>query len=141
MAWTTSFPVRFPDVDWARVVYFPRFLDYCHRAFEDFFGAQLNVSYADVLQQMKLGFPIVHADADFRSPLRFGDTARIVMEVVRISDRSISTRYRFFVGDGIDECACVTLVQASIDTATFKPTTIPAEVRRCFEQHLVETPK
>ena len=37
MAHTHRLTVRFDEVDYARVVYFPRILEYCHRVFEAFY--------------------------------------------------------------------------------------------------------
>ena len=39
MSYESRQPVRFSDIDRAGIVYYPRFFDYWHRAFEDFFAA------------------------------------------------------------------------------------------------------
>jgi YbgC/YbaW family acyl-CoA thioester hydrolase len=137
VAWTNLIAVRFPDVDWARVVYFARFFDYSHRTFEDFFGAEVGLPYSELLQHRKLGFPIVHTEADFRSPLRFGDTARMVLEVLRVTDRSVTTRYSIYRGDSEALCARLILVQAAVDCDGFKPAVIPRDIKEVFERHLV----
>src|SRR3954453_22256147 len=110
MAFTKKIPVRFEDVDFARVVFFPRLFAYCHQAFEDFFGAAVGISYAQMLQKRKVGYPSVHAEADFKHPLRFGDTARIVMETIKLSSKSITSRYRIYLGDSKTLCAEVEIV-------------------------------
>ena len=80
MAFTKKIPVRFDHVDFARVVYFPNLFGYCHQVLEDFLDAAVGIPYAQMLQQRKIGFPSVHAEANFKHPLRFGDVARISME-------------------------------------------------------------
>ena len=136
MAFTKSIPVRFEDVDFARVVFFPRIFNYCHQVFEDFFGAAVGVSYAQMLQKRKIGYPSVHAEADFKHPLRFGDTARIVMETIKLSSKSITSRYRIYLGDSRTLCAEVEIVTVPIDMDSFKARQVPEDVRVAFLNHL-----
>jgi 4-hydroxybenzoyl-CoA thioesterase len=125
-------PVRFPDVDFARVVYYPRFFDYCHRVFEDFFADEVKVPYPQMLQQRKVGYPSVHAEANFSAPLRFGDTARIEMTTVKVGQSSITMRYRVLNGAAL--CAELEIVSASIDMDKFVGVPVPDDVRAAFER-------
>ncbi len=136
MAYTQRINVRFDDVDFARVVYFPRLFGYCHEVFEDFFASEVGISYPDMLQKRKVGFPTVHARADFKSPLRFGDVARVVMDTAKLSQRSITNRYRLFLNETQKLCAEVEIVTVSIDMDGFKATDIPEDVRAAFSRHL-----
>ena len=132
MPFVRELPVRFPDVDFARVVYYPRFFDYCHQVFEDFFGAEVGVPYARMLQERKVGYPSVHASADFTSPLRFGDVVRIEMATESVGEKSINCRYRLFRQDVA--CAELKIVCVSIDMDTFKGVKVPDDVRAAFER-------
>jgi 4-hydroxybenzoyl-CoA thioesterase len=125
-------PVRFPDVDFARVVYYPRFFDFCHQVFEDFFAAEVGVPYAHMLQQRKVGYPSVHASADFKFPLRFGDVVRIEMTTDSVGERSITSRYRFFLQSTL--CAELKVVTAPIDLERFTGMKVPDDVRAAFER-------
>ena len=46
----TEIKVRFADVDDARVVYYPQYLDYCHVAFEDWIEAAFGKPYAEIFR-------------------------------------------------------------------------------------------
>ena len=138
MAFTARLPVRFADIDWARVVYFARYFDFAHRAFEDFFNEHAKLPYAQVLADRQLGFPIVHSGADFFAPLRLGDTARVVMEVTRLTRRSVTSRFTVFRGEGDARCAVIELKQAAIDIATFEGIEMPADVHALFVPHLID---
>jgi 4-hydroxybenzoyl-CoA thioesterase len=127
-------PVRFPDVDFARVVYYPRFFDYTHQVFEDFFAMELGVPYARMLQERKIGFPSVHCEADFKSPLRFGDVVRIELSTDAVGERSITSRYRFSVRG--TPCAELKVVTATIDLERFTGVKVPDDVRAAFERFL-----
>lgn len=137
MAFTSRVRVRFPDIDWARVVYFARFFDFAHRTFEDFFNEGSKLPYATVLSERKLGFPIVSSQAEFFAPLRLGDTARIVMEVIKLSRRSVTSRFTLYRGETDERCALITIKQAAIDTTTFQGCEISDEVHALFSAHLV----
>ncbi|MGB0679212.1 MAG: acyl-CoA thioesterase, partial [Polyangiales bacterium] len=65
MAFVTDIPVHFADVDHAQVVYYPRFFDFFHRAFEAFLRAQGH-SLRHIIDVDGVGLPVVHAEADYR---------------------------------------------------------------------------
>jgi 4-hydroxybenzoyl-CoA thioesterase len=133
-------PVRFPDVDYARVVYYPRFFDYCHQVMEDFFRDEVKVSYVEMLTTRKVGFPSVHAEADFSKPLRFGDEARIVMESTKVGQGSVHLRFTLFNGDATEKAAVVKVVVASVNMDTFTGVPMPDDVKQAFERHRAAAP-
>ncbi len=136
MAYIQRVKVRFDHVDYARIVYYPRLFGYCHIVFEDFFANEAGISYADMLQKRRIGFPIVSAKADFRSPLRFGDVCRIAMEAIHIGTRSLGTRYRLYLNETDRLCAQIDVTAAAINMDDFTPMDLPDDLRRVFGKHL-----
>jgi 4-hydroxybenzoyl-CoA thioesterase len=95
MAFVFTTPVRFADVDHAGIVYYPRFFHLFHLAFEELFRQRMGPrAYLDLLDRRRIGFPAVRAEADYREPLRFGDTADVALTVARLGRRSITFRYQ-----------------------------------------------
>ena len=93
-AFVYSMPVRFADIDHAGIVYYPRFFDYFHQTFEQWWIAKKGPrAYADLLNRDRIGLPAVSAHCEYRSPLRFGDTATVTMGITRLSKRSATFRY------------------------------------------------
>jgi 4-hydroxybenzoyl-CoA thioesterase len=137
VAFWRDIEVRFPDVDYARVVYYPRFFDFAHRVFEDFFTAEVGVPYARMLVDQNVGFPTVHCEADFKSPLRFGDQARLELGCLKASERSIGLQYRVFRVEGLVHCATLKVVTVPVALDTFTPAPMPPEVRAAFLRHPV----
>lgn len=135
MAYTQDLPVRFQDVDFARVVFYPKLFDYCHRVFEDFFAREVGIPYAQMLSVHKVGFPTVHAEADFSAPLRFGDTCHVVMGMKAMSQRSITCGYRFYRGASGVLCTTLTIVTAAVNMDTFTATEVPEGVRQAMGRH------
>ena len=61
--------VRFGDVDPAGIVYFPRIFDYLHGAFEELWEVHVGARYYHLLLEQRIGFPLVHSEVEFKSPL------------------------------------------------------------------------
>ena len=128
--------VRFADVDAAGIVYYPRLLDYCHLAFEDFFEHAGDRPYSYWIQDERLGFPTVHLDVDFLRPVEYGCPLTVTARVERIGTRSVTFRFEGVLGDGgVAFRAEVTKVCVGMDTGRSQE--IPPELRDLFATHLV----
>ncbi len=124
--------VRFGDIDGAGIVYYPRFFNFFHVAFEEFFGRVAGVRYEDVLYQERVGFPIVHVETDFSVPLRHGDTIDVAMTAVRIGRSSFTCRYRV-LRDGV-LCARADITSATVDLDTMKSIPLPERYREALSK-------
>lgn len=122
-------PVRFADVDRAGILYYPRFLNYFHVAFEEFFDARLGLPYADLIQRDRVGFPMVHLEVDFKAPLPYGDAARVALRPTRLGKSSIDFSYevRSRNRGAVTTTARATVVTVHLDT--FGAVPIPAGIR------------
>ena len=137
MAFVFSTPVRFSDVDHAGIVYYPRFFHYFHLAFEELFRVRMGPrAYVELLDRDRIGFPAVRAEADYRAPLRFGDTAVITMTIARLGESSITFRYQVSRGSTDDAtavvCADGQVVCAVVDLSAFRSIPVPAALRDLF---------
>jgi len=128
--------VRFDDVDYAQIVYFPRLFGYCHWVFEDFFAHETGIPYARLLVKKRLGFPTVHSEADFKHPLKFGDVCRLEMETLKLGRSSLTNRYQLFLGDSKKLCADIQLVHVAMHLDKQKAVPIPENIRVAFLNHL-----
>ena len=132
MTYRTSMPIRFGDEDHARIVYFPRFLHFFHCAFEDFFAAG-GIPYRESLESDATGWPAVHVDVDFQSPLRFGDRFDVDVWVEKLGTKSATFAYRGSTGGRLVATARITV--ACIDMDSFRAQPIPDKYRTLFEAH------
>lgn len=127
-------PVRFEEVDAAGIVFFARFMHYAHEAMEQLFGG-LDGGYVKLVNVRRIGLPAVHVACDFRSPLRFGDVARIEARVARIGNKSVAFRYDFRrASDGAD-VATVEHVCAVTSLDAMRAIPIPDDVRALLEKY------
>jgi 4-hydroxybenzoyl-CoA thioesterase len=129
-AFTFAQPVRFADVDHAGIVYYPRFFHYFHLAFEELWRARMGArAYSELIDRDRVGFPCVHADCDFVSPLRFGDTAEIDVTIAKLGGKSLTFRYRVFrAGEPRTLAAEGRVVCAIVDLSRFVAITAPERV-------------
>ena len=93
MAITTAIDVQFGDCDPAGIVYYPTLFHYCHVAFERAWGEALGISYPDLIRNERLGFPTVHVDADFLSPVRYGDTVFVKVWISKVGSSSVVVEF------------------------------------------------
>ncbi len=129
--------VTFSEVDMAGVVFFSRFFEYAHSAFEAFFQ-HMGWSFAQVFKEGQWGFPLVHAEADYQAPARIGDDLTVQLGVAKLSDSAFTMRYRI-IGPGGKAVASVVTSHVWVELASFKKTTIPQEVRAKLEVYRQES--
>ncbi|MBX3268712.1 MAG: acyl-CoA thioesterase [Sandaracinaceae bacterium] len=134
MAFETRIKVRFGDEDHARIVYYPRFFHFFHSAFEDFFDEQ-GYPYRACLDGDGVGWPAVHAEADFERPVRFGEWITVTLTIPAIGDKSVTFDYAITREDGTRACTGRVVV-ACIGMDDYRGRAIPPKYRALFERHL-----
>ncbi|HEU4725201.1 MAG TPA: acyl-CoA thioesterase [Candidatus Eisenbacteria bacterium] len=143
MSFAFTTPVRFQDVDGAGVLFFGRIYDYLHLAYEEFWVSG-GVDRAYFFTGAPWVVPIVHSEADYRAPIRHGDTIRVGIDVVKVGKASFELRYAVTGGGGeSDQRVAARTVHAFALRASegrLKPTPIPEELRMFLLRHLVEEP-
>ena len=134
MRLTKQVRVRFGHADPARIVYYPRFFHFFHCAFEDFFDEQ-GFPYRECLDGDGVGWPAVHAEADFERPVRFGQVITVRLVIPKMGEKSVTFDYEVFLPDG--ERACTgRVVVACIGMDDYRGRPIPDKYRELFEKHL-----
>ncbi len=125
MAYRTRLVIRFGDLDPAGIVYYPRYLHFCHVAMEEFFHDAVGIDYPTLLAEHRLGFPTVHLESDYRRPLRYGDELEIEVVVARLGSSTVEWRYRFHHRGLADPAAESRIVTVAVDMSTFTKVAVP----------------
>ena len=81
--------VEFSDTDMAGIVHYSNFFKYMETAEHAFFRS-LGFSIHTTGFEPPIGWPRVHADCDFKHPLRFEDTVEIHLLVRQKRERTLS---------------------------------------------------
>src|SRR5215471_12491003 len=86
--------VEFSETDMAGIVHYSNFFRYMEIAEHEFFRA-LGFSVWPRPADPPVGWPRVHAECDYRQPLRFEDEFEVQMLVNRKRNRSLGYQFRF----------------------------------------------
>ncbi len=92
MPFTYDRTVRLADTDAAGVVFFARTLSICHEAYEAALAAA-GVDLNELLGAKGIVVPISRSEADYKRPLRPGDTLRVSVTPELVSDHSFAIRF------------------------------------------------
>ena len=132
MPFTTSIKVRFGDADPAGLVYFVNVFHYFHIAMEEFFAARCGITYEKLMTDERVGFPTVNVQAEFLTPLVYGDEAEVEVYVSRVGESSATFEYSVRRANDAVICARATIVQVAMNLDARRAVPIPDKYRRVF---------
>jgi YbgC/YbaW family acyl-CoA thioester hydrolase len=139
MSFAIAFPIRFQDVDAGGVLFFGRIYDYCHQAYEEFWGSE-GIDRAHFFAGAEYLVPIAHSEADYRLPIRYGERIQIRVDVTRVGRASFTLRYHVTGRDPNDLRVEASTAHAFVNRATMKPIPIPEPLRAILLRHLLREP-
>ena len=119
--------IRLAHTDAAGIIFYGRLFDLIHFAYEamlDDIGFPLPTDVA----QAPVVLPIVHASADYRSPLRLNDRVDIEVAVEKVGERSFTLGYRVTAGDQV--CVEARTVHVAVSRVDYKAAPLPDELAR-----------
>jgi 4-hydroxybenzoyl-CoA thioesterase len=115
LTFQTQQQVRFGHVDPAGIAYYPRIFDYVHEAFEELWDVHVGERYYHLVGERRIGFPLVHSEVDFRSPLHFGDRPIVTITCFKLGRSSLGLRYRYTLDERLCLEARMTTVCVGLD--------------------------
>ena len=103
--------VRFGETDPAGVVHFHHLLRWCHEAYEDSLST-FGVAAEEVFSNPHGALPIIHCQAQYRRPMRHGDSLLIHLGCRQLDPTSFEVRYGFHsnqqvVATGLTRHLCI----------------------------------
>jgi len=127
--------VRFQDVDAAGIVFFPRVLEYMSDVYVAFLSAR-GVHLPRAIESGSYVIPLVHAEADYHAPMRFGDPVRVEVVALDLGRSSYQVGYRIRHEDG-RMAAVGQTAHVCVGLPGWKPISIPEELRAALEGKLM----
>ena len=89
---------------------------------------------------LKIGWPIVRLETDFKRPSRYADKIEVDINLWRLGDASMGLQYRFRGDDG--ERLLVRSVIVRVDMQSNKPVAMPSDMKAGFGAYLIgEAPR
>lgn len=128
-----SYPtrIRFQDIDAAGIIFYARVFDLFHDAYLAWMGSH-GVDFPKVVRDQIWGVPLVHAEADYKKPLLFGDEVAVEITAFEKGTSSLGVRYRVRGASEDDVRATGTTKHVFVSIAERRPCPIPAEVLRAL---------
>ena len=134
--------VEFADTDTAGIMHFSnffRFMEVTEHAFLRSLG--LSVHPADTASEPQVGWPRVHASADYRLPLRFEEEVEVELLIEKIDSRTMTYFFQFWKNPDEEEARAlsatgrITVVCVNIhpDTGDMKAVAVPPEFSNLIE--------
>ncbi len=111
---TKNETVRFRQVDFAGIVFYPRFLEMLNDLVEDWFEESLGRPFSKIHETN--GIPTVDLKIQFRQPARIGDVLKKSLWVKHLGKSSVNCQFEFLHANG-EVCleGEVTLVNVALD--------------------------
>ncbi len=134
MSFQTELPIRFGDEDHAQIVYYPRFFHLFHCALEDFFAAS-GRPLRTMIEEDRVGWPVVQVQSSFKRPIRFGDVFVVDVWVPKVGSKSVSFAYRGRKKGEPHDATTAEITCACVNLRNFQSQEVPEAYRRLFEQH------
>ncbi len=120
--------VEFYETDLAGIAHFSNFYRWMESA-EHAFLRERGIA----LHEGGIGWPRVHASADFKKPVKFGDTIRVKVTISELRTRSVRYAFEFGVEGSEEIHGTGEMVSVCVDLKTMKAIEIPAEVRAALQ--------
>lgn len=140
MPFECRIPVRFGDIDIAKIVYYPRILHFCHVAMEELFGAVIGIPYHEAITRERVGYPTVKAEAEYLKPVGFGEVLRIQVTCERLGTSSVQMRYEGYRSSDAALAFRVKNTSVAVAMDAWKSVPIPASHRAGFERIVEGSP-
>ncbi|MEG8946223.1 acyl-CoA thioesterase [Rosettibacter firmus] len=130
---STKIKTRFFDADPAGIIFYGNIFKYIHSAYEDFIaGLRLKRNY---FLDKDFVLPILHAEADYHLPIKYGETLTINIEVTKLKRSSFELSYKIFNNKKV-EVATAKTVHVCVSKNTFKKIEMPDELFNKLNSHL-----
>jgi len=124
--------IRLHDTDAAGIIFFANQFKIVHDAYEDLLE-EFGWSFEKMLKGTDYFLPIVHAESDYKVPVRVGDKITIAIKVGHIGNTSFSFEYTLNRGKTLVGTAKT--VHVTINQKTRQKIPLPAALRRALTKY------
>jgi len=133
-------PVRFGDTDPYGVVYFASYFRYCHHGIEELLrhvGLPPHEYFRN--QDEGFGLPIVGASCDFLRPVKYGESLRLAVSVIKAREKALTFGFRFYRADRDELVAEGQATMVAIDR-TWRSRPLPERLREAVTRFMGPAP-
>lgn len=125
---TARHRIEFAETDLAGIMHFSNYFRLMERT-EHAFYRSIGMSVMMPHEGSEIGFPRVHAECDYRRPLRFEDEVDVVLTVREIREKSVVFDFIFQLASEETARGSITVACVRMEPNSMKPAPIPQELR------------
>lgn len=126
--------VQLHHTDAYGIIFFANQFKFCHDAFQAFLD-QVGLPMPPTRPSAGAMMVIVHAESDYKTPVRLGDRLRLDVVIERLGTTSLTERTTITNQHGA-LVGVVRTVHVTIDAATNAKVPLPESLRAAFQPHL-----
>lgn len=126
--------IRMHDTDMAGILYFPRQFRFVHDAWEDLMEKE-GMNFDTLFTKTPYAFVVVHAEADYKAPLRVGDSLEVHVKTLHIGQTSFSIGYQIYKEDKTLVGTAKT-VHVTIDRNSWQKIPIPNQLLDSLKKYV-----
>ncbi|MBT3348252.1 MAG: acyl-CoA thioesterase [Thiotrichales bacterium] len=117
--------IQLHEVDSAGLLFFANLFTLAHSCYEEIMESY-GTPITKIIENKSYSLPIIHAEADYKLPIRHGDSLEISVQVDMIGNSSFTLLTKFIVNDNRETVAAqVRTVHVAIN---HEPIPLPAEI-------------
>lgn len=131
MPFSYEWTIRFGEVDQAGIIYYPNLFKAVHDGVEELM-IDAGQPFWELVLEDGVGMPIVHAEADYFQPIRYGNVVDVQIEP-DVGNASIGFEGEGFI-DG-ERMFTVTEKHVTVDMDSFKSIDVPTDLRAALEAY------
>ncbi|MCX7798532.1 MAG: acyl-CoA thioesterase [Melioribacter sp.] len=129
---TTKIKTRFFEADPVGIIFYGNFFQYVHTAYEEFINSlKLKINF---FNDYEYALPIIHAKADYKAPVRFGEIITVNIIVTKLKKSSFELSYEILNQKNIIVTKIKT-VHVCVYKNNFKKTLLPKELFDSLKDH------
>lgn len=126
-----NYRLRFQDADAAGILFYARLFDIFHDAYVCFLE-ELGRPLWKSIETSDTMIPLVHAEADYLSPLRFGDPIKVAIGVKRLGKKSFTLQYSVNRQEDGRMAATGETVHVAVDRENFQSVILPKGLQQAL---------
>ncbi|MFN0040940.1 MAG: acyl-CoA thioesterase [Burkholderiales bacterium] len=134
MIFTARRMIQFHHCDPAGIVFYPQFF-YIFSEVKEQFLMHIGQPMHRMINESRIGWPMVRMEVDFRKPSRYGDEVEIDIALFKLGGASIGLQYTLRGPDGERLVARTVIVLTNLVTG--KPVPISEEIRVALAPYLI----
>lgn len=126
-----SFKVQWSDTDAAGIVFFANFYKWMDDATHNFLN-KVGLKPSELYEQKKITYPLLEAQCQFKSPLKFEDEVTIISTVTDASNRAFKLTHDFYENNRLIASGYTWRAWTDFSGPAPKAIPIPDDVREAF---------